>query len=419
MRKIVANIKKEFPIFHRGMHGHRLVYLDSASTAQKPASVITAMNTFYRRYNANPRRGLYQLGVEATEKVEQVRRDVAAFIGAQDASEIVFTSGATAAINLVAQTWALANLRSGDEVIVSELEHHSSLVPWQQLAKRHRWKFLYIPMIRNGNLDLGWLRKHLTKRVKLISVTHTSNVLGVRPPLSTIIRMAHRVGARVLVDAAQAVAHAPINVSRLGCDWLAFSGHKMYGPTGIGVLWGRRELLHDAPPFLYGGEMVAEVRMGKTTFADPPARFEAGTQNAAGIIGLGAAIDFLHPVGWPAIQRHERLLLEYAMKKLVALPGVTIYGPRTATDRGAVISFNVNGVHAHDVASILDTLGVAVRAGHHCAMPLHAKLGVTATVRASFGIYNSLADVDKLIKGIKRVQRIFKYTKNKFLIPNF
>ncbi|MDD5109841.1 MAG: cysteine desulfurase [Patescibacteria group bacterium] len=404
----IRNIKKSYPIFSRRIHGHPLTYLDSAATAQKPTAVLAAMDAFYRRHNANPRRGLYQLGVEATEMVEQVRSDVAAFIGADDASEVVFTSGTTGAINLVAYTWALAHLRPGDEVIVSELEHHSNLVPWQQLAARRRWKLSFIPITANGNLDLQWLRRHLTRRVKLVSVTHTSNVLGVRPPLPTIIRLAHRVGARVLVDAAQAVAHEPINVSRLGCDWISFSGHKMYGPTGIGVLWGRRALLEDAPPYQYGGEMVAEVRWGKTTFADPPARFEAGTQNAAGIVGLGAAIAMLRAIGWPAIRRHERALVRYAMKKLTMLSGVTVYGPHTAVDHGAVISFNIDGVHAHDVASVFDTLGIAVRAGHHCAMPLHTKLGVLATVRASIGIYNTKEDIDQLVRGIKKVQKIFE-----------
>lgn len=381
----LAGIRRQFPIFSRRIHGHPLTYLDSAATTQKPAAVIAAMTNFYRRQCANPRRGLYQLSVEATAMVEDVRQEVAAFIGGR-AEEVVFTSGATAAINLVAYGWATTALRPGDTVLVSLLEHHSNFVPWQQLGQLHRWRVEFIPVGATGQLDTRWLHAHLHRRVKLVCVTHASNALGAQPPLAAIVSAAHRVGARVLVDATQAVAHQPVNVRRLGCDWLAFSGHKMYGPMGIGVLWGRTELLRQARPFHYGGEMIHQVTVLGTTFAEPPAKFEAGTLHAAGVVGLGAAIRWLQGLGWTRVLVHERQLTTHALRRLSALSGVTRYGPRGAAGRVPVISFNLDGVHAHDVAQILDGQGVAVRAGHHCAMPLMARLGVPATVRVSFGV---------------------------------
>lgn len=402
----LVGIRRQFPIFTRRIHGAPLTYLDSAATTQKPAAVIAAMDNFYRRHCANPRRGLHQLGVEATAMVEDVRQEVAAFIGGR-VEEVVFTSGATAAINLVAYGWATSALRPGDKVLVSLLEHHSNFVPWQQLGKLHRWRVQFIPVGADGQLDTRWLHAHLHRRVKLVCVTHASNALGTQPPLAAIARTAHRVGARVLVDAAQAVAHQPVNVRRLGCDWLAFSGHKMYGPMGIGVLWGRSELLRQARPFHYGGEMIRQVTALGTTFAEPPAKFEAGTQHAAGIVGLGTAIGWLQRLGWKRIIAAERQLTVYALRRLSALPGVTRYGPPGAAGRVPVISFNLADVHAHDVAQILDGQGVAVRAGHHCAMPLMARLGVPATVRVSFGVYNTVDDVDRLIAGLKAVMRVF------------
>lgn len=404
---VIRSIRRQFPIFRRRIHGKPLVYLDSAATTQKPVAVLSAMDDFYRRHCANPRRGLYQLGIEATAMVEQVRRDVAGFIGAQDPAEIIFTSGTTAAINLVGYSWAEETLRAGDGIMVTQLEHHANFVPWQQLAQRHHWRFLVVPLTANGNLDVRWLRRHLTRRVKLLAITHTSNALGNQPPLAAIVRFARRSGTRVLVDTAQGVAHQPVNVRQLGCDWLAFSAHKMYGPMGVGVLWGRRELLQQSRPFLYGGEMIHQVRLRETTFAEVPAKFEAGTQNAAGIVGLGAAVAWLKRLGSGAIRRHERMLTAYALRRMGRLGGITVYGPESVTNRGSVISFNVAGVHAHDVAQILDQQGIAVRAGHHCAMPLMQHLNVPATVRVSFGVYNTKEDVDRLLLGLKEVQRIF------------
>ncbi|MDO8559828.1 MAG: SufS family cysteine desulfurase [bacterium] len=401
-----VSIRRQFPIFTRRIHGNPLTYLDSAATTQKPAAVLSAVDDFYQRHCANPRRGLHQLGVEATAMVEDVRQEVAAFIGGRP-EEIVFTSGTTAGINLVAYGWAPLALRAGDTVLVSLLEHHSNFVPWQQLGALHRWRVQFIPVGAGGQLDARWFSAHLHRRVKLVCVTHTSNALGTQPPLPAMVRAAHRVGARVLVDAAQAVAHQRIDVQRLDCDFLAFSGHKMYGPMGVGVLWGRTELLRQSRPFHYGGEMIREVRRQGTTFADPPAKFEAGTQNAGGIVGLGAAIAWIKQFGFSRIARHERQLTAYALRRLSVLPGVVRYGPSGVIGRGPVISFNVRGVHAHDVAQILDSLGVAVRAGHHCAMPLMELLQVPSTVRVSFGAYNTKEDVDRLIRGLKEVQRIF------------
>ncbi|TSC76206.1 MAG: cysteine desulfurase / selenocysteine lyase [Parcubacteria group bacterium Gr01-1014_31] len=400
------SVRRRFPIFTRRIHGNPLAYLDSAATTQKPLAVLSAMDDFYRRHCANPRRGLHQLGVEATAMVEDVRQEVAAFIGGRP-EEVIFTSGTTAGINLVAYGWAPLALRAGDTVLVSLLEHHSNFVPWQQLATLHRWRVQFIPVGAGGKLDTRWLRTHLHRRVKLVCITHTSNALGTQPPLPAVVSAAHRVGARVLVDAAQAVAHQSIDVQRLDCDFLAFSGHKMYGPMGVGVLWGRAELLRQSRPFHYGGEMIRQVRQRGTTFADSPAKFEAGTQNAGGIVGLGAAIRWIKQLGFRAIARHERQLMVYALRRLSALPGVVRYGPAGVVGRGPVISFNLRGVHAHDVAQILDARGIAVRAGHHCAMPLMEQLKVPSTVRVSFGAYNIKEDVDRLIKGLKEVQRIF------------
>lgn len=401
------SVRRQFPIFTRRIGGHSLAYLDTASTAQKPAVVLAAMDRFHRRHYANPHRGVYRLSVEATRAVEGVRVQVATFLHAASPSEVVFTSGATAAINTVAIGWGQRHLKRGDTIVLSELEHHANLVPWQQLAKHRGLRLAFIPLRSNGTLDLGWLARHLTRRVKLVAVTHTSNALGTVVPVARVARLAHAVGARVLVDAAQAAGHGPLDVQHLGCDWLVFSAHKLYGPTGVGVLWGRRELLEQMDPMLFGGEMIRRVTWRSSEFNDVPYKFEAGTLNLAGIVGLGAAISFLYRIGWRAIATHERRLTRLALRQLATVPGLTLYGPRRLQDRASIISFTLDGVHAHDVAQVLDRFGVCVRSGHHCAMPLMSRLGVPATVRVSFGVYSREKDVNRLIDGLREAGRVF------------
>jgi len=401
-------IRQQFPIFSRKLKGHQLVYLDSAVTTQKPSVVLKALDDFYRRSNANTRRGLYQLSLEATELVEQTRRDVAGFIHAANTAEVIFTSGATAAINLVAHTWAQASLKRGDAIALTQLEHHSNLVPWQQLAQRKRLSLHYAKINRAGTVTPKEVSRILNKDVKLLAITHTSNVLGTQPRLRQIIQLAHRRGVRVLVDAAAAVAHQPISVQQLDCDWLVFSGHKMYGPTGTGVLWGRRSVLETAPPWQYGGEMIDTVDWQTTTFAQLPYKFEAGTQHIAGIVGLGQAIRFVQRIGWSVILRHERELMRYLLQKLSRMDQIKIFGPPISKFNGSIVSFTVDGIHPHDVAQILGDQGIAVRAGHHCAMPLMSVLKVPATVRVSLGLYNTKGDIDLLAKGLRLVFKTFK-----------
>ena len=375
-------VRRDFPILERLVHGRRLVYLDSAATSQKPNVVIDAVADFYRHSNANVRRGLHALSAEATELFEQARVTLASFLGATDPSEIVFTRGTTEAINLVARGWGDANLGLGDAVLLTEMEHHSNLVPWQMLAERTGVELRYIRITDGGELDLGQLDELLDECVRLVTFVHVSNSLGTTNPVAELVAAAHAVGALVLLDGAQSVPHRPVDVRELGVDFLAFSGHKMCGPTGIGCLWARSEILRQMPPAQGGGEMIRQVSLRGSTFAEPPARFEAGTPPIADAIGLAAAANYLSTLGMDRVHAHETQLVDYALDALGEVPGLTIYGPKA--NRGGLVSFTVDGIHPHDLASILDRQGIAIRAGHHCTMPVHEHLGLAATARASF-----------------------------------
>lgn len=409
-------LKKEFPIFERKINGRPLVYLDNASTTQKPATVLDALSGYYRTMNANIHRGVHTLSEESTDAYEGVRSQVAAFIGANEPAEIVFTRNATEALNLIAYTWCEQNISSGDEVVVSSLEHHSNLVPWQELCRRKKAVLRVLPLTGNwdpekgevpgdGNIDTERLGEFITQKCKLVAVTQLSNVLGTVLPLEMIISAAHKVGAVVVVDGAQGVPHLGVNVQKLDCDFLAFSSHKMFGPTGVGVLYGKRALLEKMPPFLFGGDMVKEVGPYQANWNEVPWKFEAGTPNIADVIAFGAAIDFVNGLGFEEIRKHEEQLVSYARKNLSKFTGLKIYGP---AESGGIVSFNVPGVHPHDVASILNEAGVAVRAGHHCAQPLMQRLKVPATTRMSFSVYNSEEDIDTACEALKNVYTIFK-----------
>ncbi len=401
-----AAIRKDFPIFEQRAHGKPLIYLDSTATTQTPRVVIEALEHYYETYNANIHRGVYAIAEEATRRYEEVREKTASLLNARSSEEVVFTRGTTESVNLVANAWGRANLGSGDAIVLTEMEHHSNLVPWQMIARERGAKLRFIPIDGQGRLDLGGLDKLLDGPVKLVALTHMSNVLGTINPVAEIIRRAHAAGALVLVDAAQSVPHLGVDVRQLDCDFLAFSAHKMIGPTGIGALYGKRELLAAMPPFLGGGEMIREVRLEGSTWNDLPWKFEAGTMNIADTIAFGVAIDYLKNIGFDAIADHTRGLAAEAMRALEAIPGVTIYGP-PAGERGGIVAFTLDDIHAHDVATVLDHEGVAVRAGHHCAMPLHTKLGVAATTRASFYVYNLPADIEVLADGVRKAKQFF------------
>ncbi len=412
----VARIRKDFPILDRQVRGGQpLIYLDSANTSQKPRQVLDAMAEFYERHNANIHRASHQLGEEATEAYEGARIKVGEFIGARDETEIVFTKNVSEAINLV--TYSMSNataagpgrfsLGPGDEVIITEMEHHSNIVPWQLLCQRTGARLRWFGVTPGGRLDTSGIGDLITERTKLVALVHQSNVLGTINPVRAIADAAHAVGALVLVDAAQSVPHMAVDVAALGADFLGFTGHKMCGPTGIGVLWARRELLAEMPPFLGGGEMIESVWMDRTTFAPPPHKFEAGTMPIAQAVGLAAAIDYLGEVGLDAMRAHELELTRHALDVLGQVEGLRILGPTEPADRGSAISFTVEGVHPHDVSQVLDDLGIAVRAGHHCAWPLHRAFGVRASTRASFYLYNTRAEADALADGIRRAQRFF------------
>lgn len=391
------NLKKDFPIFENS----KLVYLDSASTSQKPKVVIDAVKNFYEKENANIHRGIYALSEKATINYEEVREKVAKLINANCEEEIIFTKGTTESLNLLAYS---LDLQKGDEIILTEMEHHSNLVPWQQLAKRKGVVVKYIPINKEGILDLDVFKKLLTERTKVVSVVHVSNVLGTVNPIKEIIKLAHSKGAVCIIDAAQSVGSMKVDVQELDCDFLAFSGHKILGPTGTGVLYGKKKLLARMEPFLYGGDMIREVSLGGCSWNDLPWKFEAGTPNIAGVIGLGKAIGYIIEVGVEKIEGHKLELVDYAVMELSKVEGITIYGPKV---KSGVISFTVNGVPPHDMATLLDREGIAVRAGVHCAMPLVKKLGVSGTVRASFHVYNTKEDVDALIKGVEKARRVF------------
>ena len=400
----VERIRDGFSILKRG--GDRpLVYLDSAATSLTPDDVVNAMTDYYHTYNANIHRGVYELSEKATAAYEEARRKVARFVGARRSSQVIFTRNTTESINLVAYSWGAANVREGDEILLTVMEHHSNLLPWQLLAQRTGATLRFIEITDGGELQLDDLDKVLTDRTQLVGVAHVSNVLGTINPIQTITEAAHAVGAKVLVDAAQSVPHLPVNLRELDCDFLAFSGHKMCGPTGIGVLVGKLDLLEEMPPFLGGGSTIRSVQRESSTYADVPAKFEAGTPAIAEAIGLGAAVDYLDEVGTSAIHGHEQRLLEYAHQRLSEIDGLTIYGPKPRQKAGAV-TFNLEGVHPHDLAGILDVDGVAIRAGHHCAQPLMQHYGVIATARASFYLYNTVEEIDCLYEGIVKARRI-------------
>ena len=403
----INRIRRDFPILKRDIGGVPLVYLDNAATSQKPVQVIAELTRFYRDHNANIHRGVHTLSVEATELYEGARAKVAAFIGAADQREIVFTRNTTESINLVAHAWGRKFLQPGDEVVVSEIEHHSNIVPWQMLRDERGITLRYIPMLPDGTLDLDEARRIIGPKTKLLSITAMSNALGTIVPLEVLIPLAKAQGATVLVDGAQSVPHLPADVQALGADFLAFSGHKMLGPTGIGVLWGRLPLLDAMDPFMGGGDMILDVNMERSTWADVPAKFEAGTPNIADAVGFGAAIDYLSALGMDEVRRHEIEITDYALRRLADVPGVSIFGPMDARLRGGVVSFELEGVHPHDVGQVLDTKGVAIRTGHHCAQPVMAALNVPATARASFYLYNTMSEVDTLASALESTSKFF------------
>ncbi len=403
----VRRIRADCPVLRRQVRpGVPLIYLDSTATSQKPRSVLEAMDTFYRQHNANIHRGIHTLAEEATAAYEEARRKVARFINAPEARQVIFTRNTTESINLVAQTWGRANLHAGDLVILTELEHHSNLVPWQMLAAERDLRLEFIPVDDQGLLDLETYRKLLEQRPKLVAFTHMSNVLGTITPAREIIRLAHQAGAITLLDGAQSVPHIPVDVQALDADFLAFSAHKMCGPTGIGALYGRRELLEEMPPFLGGGDMIRTVHLRSFTANELPHKFEAGTPAIAEGVGFGAAVDYLSAIGMEAVRAHEHSVTTYALERLREVPGLRLYGP-PPEHRGGVAAFTLEGVHPHDVAQVLDRYGIAVRAGHHCAQPLHEKLGIPATTRASFYLYNTREEVDALVSALYKTKEIF------------
>ena len=409
----VANVRKDFPIFERTIRdGKRLVYLDSGATSQKPWAVINAESDFYSKHNAAVHRGAHQLAEEATDAYEGARAIVAEFLGAQD-NEIIFTKSATESINAVA--YAMGNAEPGnrfaltasDSIVVTEMEHHANLIPWQQLAKRTGAQLKWFKVNQDSRLDLSNIDQVITANTKVVALTHQSNVLGTINPLDAIVKRAHEVGAVVVLDACQSVPHVRVNVAELDVDFLAFSGHKSVGPTGVGILWGKSELLSELPPFLTGGSMVTSVTMESATWADAPQKFEAGVPNMAQAVGLGAALNYLSNIGMDAIAQHERSLTGYALDKLLQIPGLRIVGPQDNVDRGAALSFTIRDIHPHDVGQYVDSQGIAVRTGHHCAWPLTKIMNVPATTRASFYLYNDEQDVDALVEALLGAQKYF------------
>ncbi len=411
MHKIAASgvdwgaIREDFPILREMAHGYPLIYFDSAATSQKPRAVIDTLRRYYEHENANVHRGLHTLSSRATEAYEKSRQRVAEYIGAASADEIVFTRGTTESINLVAQAWGGKFIREGDVILLTEMEHHSNLVPWQLLAERTGAQLRFVPVRDDGTLGLDQLSSLLTPEVKLFAFTHISNSLGTINPVAELCEKAHAVGALTLVDAAQSAGHLPINVQELGCDFLAFSGHKMCGPTGIGVLYGRAEILDSMPPWHGGGEMIVSVRLEKSMFKKAPHRFEAGTPNIAGAIGLAAAIDYLEQIGRPLIFEHDTQLARYAAERFTELPGMRILGP--TEERGALVGFVMDAAHPHDLTTFADQYGLALRGGHHCNQPLMRRFGVSGTTRASFYFYNTTHEIDRMIEILHAAVRFF------------
>ncbi|MGG4264604.1 cysteine desulfurase [Peribacillus simplex] len=400
-------IRKLFPILDQEVNGQPLVYLDSAATSQKPAAVIEAIEQYYRGYNSNVHRGVHTLGTKATDAYEGAREKVRKFINASSTEEIIFTRGTTTSLNTVARSYGGANVKAGDEIVISYMEHHSNIIPWQQLAKEKGAVLKYIPLQEDCTISLDDVRATITDATKIVAVMHVSNVLGVINPVKEIAKIAHEHNAVMVVDGAQSTPHLKVDVRDLDCDFFAFSGHKMVGPTGIGALYGKKELLENMEPIEFGGEMIDFVGLYESTWKELPWKFEGGTPIIAGAIGLGAAIDFLEEIGLDNIERHEHKLAAYAMEKMSEVEGLTIYGPKDSEKRAGVVTFNINDVHPHDVATVLDADGIAVRAGHHCAQPLMKWLDVSSTARASFYLYNTEEDIDKLVSGLVKTKEYF------------
>lgn len=403
----INQIRKDFPILEREVYGRPLVYLDNAATTQKPLSVLDAMREEYLNVNANVHRGVHYLSQQATDLHEAARERVRQFVHAEKIEEIIFTRGTTEAINLVASSFCESQMQKGDEVLVTEMEHHSNIVPWQLQAQKRGIVVKHIPITDDGYLELSTLNSQLSTKTKLICIAHVSNVLGTINPVEDIIKTAHERGIPVLVDGAQSAPHMTIDVQALDCDFFAFSGHKMYGPTGIGVLYGKEEWLEKLPPYQGGGEMIDKVTWEKTTFERLPFKFEAGTPDYVATHGLAKAIDYIESFGFEAIQQHEQELTSYCMEQLQTIPDIHIYGPQQSIAKDAVVSFNVGNIHHLDMGTLLDRLGIAVRTGHHCAQPLMDRLGISGTVRASFALYNTKEEVDALVAGIRRISQMF------------
>ncbi|MED4130292.1 cysteine desulfurase [Shouchella miscanthi] len=397
-------IKKLFPILDQHVNGNPLVYLDSAATSQKPIQVIEKLDDYYRRYNSNVHRGVHTLGTMATDEYEGARDKVRAFLNANDTAEIIFTRGTTTALNLVAQSYGDENVREGDEIVITPMEHHSNIIPWQQLAKRTGALLKYIPLQHDGTIALADVEDVVTEKTKIVSVMHVSNVLGTVNPIKEIATIAHKNGAIMVVDGAQSAPHIKVDVQDLNCDFFAFSGHKLGGPTGIGALYGKKALLENMEPIEFGGEMIDFVGLQESTWKELPWKFEGGTPIIAGAIGMGAAIDFITDIGFNEIEQHEKELVDYSFDRLKDLPDLTIFGPR---DRAGVVTFQLGDVHPHDVATVLDAQGIAVRAGHHCAQPLMKWLNVVATARASYYVYNTKEDIDALANGLVKAKEYF------------
>ena len=399
----VESIRKDFPILQRKVHNKPLVYFDNAATSQKPKQVIDAIDFYYKNYNANVHRSIHQLGEEATAEYEKARQKVADFINADSHQNIIFTKNSTEGLNLLAYSLT-ADLKKDDEIVISQLEHHSNFVPWQQMAKHLGLKLKFIEIDDEAKLDEESIKKNITKSTRIVSVNHISNAIGTINPVEEITKIAHENGALMVIDGSQSAPHMPLDMKKINSDFYVFTGHKMLGPTGVGVVYGKKELLENMRPFLYGGEMINEVKFEGTTFNQLPWKFEAGTPNISEGIGLGVAVDYLTKVGMKNIFERDRELIDYAMERMKDIDGITIYGPK---ERASIISFNVHGVHAHDVSQILDSEGVAIRAGHHCCMPLMSVLGITATARASFYLYNTEQEIDTFINAIHKVKKVF------------
>jgi cysteine desulfurase / selenocysteine lyase len=401
-----ATVKLDFPILKKGVNGHTLVYLDSGATSQKPSVVLDAERNYYENHNANVHRGAHTLGDEATQMYQDAREKVAKFIGAKS-EEIIFVRNTTEAVNLVAYSWGMDNLAAGDVIVTTLMEHHANMVPWQEVAKRTGARVEVVALTEDGLIDMDDYQQKLKLKPKMVAFTHVSNALGIINPVKEMRKLAHKVGALVLVDGAQAVPHMKVDVTEIGCDFYAFSGHKMLGPMGIGVLWGRKEILNKMSPFLTGGGMISEVYTDHSTWAEGVEKFEAGTPNVAGAVGLARAIDYLENLGLESVREHDKMITEYALDQLYKVTNLVILGTKNSELRSGSVSFEYQGVHAHDVATILDSEGVAVRSGHHCTMPLHNHLGVMASIRASFNVYTTKEDIDSLVIALAKVTEVF------------